>query len=262
MRERANVSKRVRFEVFKRDAFKCQYCGAEAPSVVLHVDHIKPASDGGSDDMLNLVTSCAGCNLGKSDVPLDDASAVAKSRAQMEELQERREQLEMMLEWRSGLASIAEQEVDVAVQEWDRLAPGFVPNDVGRRNLAKAIRKYGLRSVLDAMTKASDDYLRWDGATVTADSWEEAFKKVPGIAKYEEIRRKDPEGAKWLHVRNAACKRFGVYPNKAGQWLDAVRSWGGTIDEAWATVRNAHSYSTWSDEVDALLTSLRSENRE
>ena len=38
------ISKRVRFEVFKRDNFKCQYCGSEAPRVVLHVDHINPAS--------------------------------------------------------------------------------------------------------------------------------------------------------------------------------------------------------------------------
>lgn len=38
--DRRNVSKRTRFEIFKRDGFACQYCGAHPPSVLLHVDHI------------------------------------------------------------------------------------------------------------------------------------------------------------------------------------------------------------------------------
>lgn len=43
MREnkREPVGKKLRFEVFKRDKFTCQYCGAKAPDVVLHVDHIQ-----------------------------------------------------------------------------------------------------------------------------------------------------------------------------------------------------------------------------
>ena len=42
MAKRKNLSKSVRFEVFKRDSFKCQYCGKSAPDVVLEVDHIIP----------------------------------------------------------------------------------------------------------------------------------------------------------------------------------------------------------------------------
>ncbi len=43
------VGAKLRFDVFKRDAFTCQYCGKKAPDVVLHADHIKPRVDGGSD---------------------------------------------------------------------------------------------------------------------------------------------------------------------------------------------------------------------
>lgn len=39
--KRIAISKRVRFDVFKRDSFKCQYCGKSAPDVILEVDHIK-----------------------------------------------------------------------------------------------------------------------------------------------------------------------------------------------------------------------------
>lgn len=56
----------VRFEVFKRDGFTCQYCGAHPPEVVLEVDHIDPVAAGGSDDEGNLVTACFNCNRGKA----------------------------------------------------------------------------------------------------------------------------------------------------------------------------------------------------
>lgn len=74
MASRKSISKKLRFEVFKRDSFTCQYCGAHPPKVVLHVDHIDPVANGGSNNIDNLVTSCDCCNLGKgarllSDIP-------------------------------------------------------------------------------------------------------------------------------------------------------------------------------------------------
>lgn len=59
------VNRRVRFLVFERDSYTCQYCGRQAPDVVLHVDHRHPVSRGGTDDMANLVTACKDCNSGK-----------------------------------------------------------------------------------------------------------------------------------------------------------------------------------------------------
>jgi hypothetical protein len=64
------VSVRLRFEVFKRDEFTCQYCGSVSPDCVLEVDHVVPVARGGTDDLVNLITSCWECNRGKSDVPL------------------------------------------------------------------------------------------------------------------------------------------------------------------------------------------------
>ncbi|WP_064442601.1 HNH endonuclease [Hoyosella altamirensis] len=68
------VSKRLRYEVLRRDNHCCRYCGAKAPDVKLTVDHVTPAALGGSDDPSNLVSACAPCNSGKSssspDAPL------------------------------------------------------------------------------------------------------------------------------------------------------------------------------------------------
>lgn len=64
------ISKKVRFEVFKRDGFRCGYCGQSPPSVILELDHIDPKSKGGQDEINNYLTACFDCNRGKRDIPL------------------------------------------------------------------------------------------------------------------------------------------------------------------------------------------------
>lgn len=70
--KRKSTGKRLRFEIFKRDGFVCQYCGAQPPDVVLVVDHITPVAAGGTNDPMNLITACETCNQGKADKPLGD----------------------------------------------------------------------------------------------------------------------------------------------------------------------------------------------
>lgn len=53
----------IRRAVFERDGHRCTYCGAEDRP--LHADHRKPVARGGSDDLANLITACAPCNLRK-----------------------------------------------------------------------------------------------------------------------------------------------------------------------------------------------------
>ena len=67
------VSKRLRFEILRRDNYTCRYCGASAPDVVLHVDHVLAEALGGKNEASNLITACEDCNLGKSATTVDDA---------------------------------------------------------------------------------------------------------------------------------------------------------------------------------------------
>lgn len=62
------ISRRLRFEILRRDGHTCRYCGAMAPDVQLTVDHVTPVALGGSDDPSNLVAACADCNGGKSSI--------------------------------------------------------------------------------------------------------------------------------------------------------------------------------------------------
>lgn len=82
------VSRRLRFEILRRDGHTCRYCGAKAPDVALTVDHVIPLALGGGDEPNNLVTACQPCNAGKSSVPADaaivedvDAAALMFARA-------------------------------------------------------------------------------------------------------------------------------------------------------------------------------------
>jgi len=58
----------LRYQVLRRDNFKCVLCGrspATEPTVVLHVDHILAFSRGGKTKLENLRSLCQDCNLGK-----------------------------------------------------------------------------------------------------------------------------------------------------------------------------------------------------
>ena len=75
MVKRKSTGKRLRFSVFQRDQFTCQYCGAQPPDVVLVCDHITPVALGGETTIDNLITSCESCNQGKADRSLADRAA-------------------------------------------------------------------------------------------------------------------------------------------------------------------------------------------
>lgn len=91
------IGPKKRFEVLRRDGYRCRYCGRRQltqltdielqkemsavpvterqeimlrhigwkPDLELEVDHIIPRAGGGSDHISNLGTSCRDCNRGK-----------------------------------------------------------------------------------------------------------------------------------------------------------------------------------------------------
>src|SRR5262249_27868285 len=70
LRDYQPTPKRVaftRFNVFLRDRFTCQYCGARHRSADLTFDHVVPRSKGGLTSSENIVAACHACNQGKDD---------------------------------------------------------------------------------------------------------------------------------------------------------------------------------------------------
>lgn len=66
--KRKPIKPSLRFQVLKRDGYRCQMCGVTAKDgATLEIDHITPVSKGGSNDADNLQVLCRDCNAGKSD---------------------------------------------------------------------------------------------------------------------------------------------------------------------------------------------------
>ncbi len=193
------LSKRLRFEVFKRDCFRCQYCGVSGtePGVILHADHIVPKCEGGEDSLLNLTTACAACNQGKSGVPLKDTAASEKQLKQAQIAQLRNEQAKMIAQWVTELEDSLALEVQTVAQLWTTLT-GYAFNERGLTELKNAIRRYGVQEVIFVLRVAVDCFYWDDAGERQAESVEYtnkmAFKMLCNrhgrktkITKYKEI---------------------------------------------------------------------------
>ncbi len=63
---RSGLSLSLRFDIFRRDEYRCQICGfSTADGAKLEVDHKVPVVKGGSDETSNLWILCFRCNRGK-----------------------------------------------------------------------------------------------------------------------------------------------------------------------------------------------------
>lgn len=204
MAERKTLSKKIRFEVLKRDKFTCQYCGKSAPDVVLEIDHIKPVSKGGKNDIMNLVTSCKDCNRGKSNIELSDDSVVKRQQAQLQEMAERKEQLEMMLEWRESLNDFEEECVE-AVNDIFCYQTNWGISEHGKKKVKKWIAEFSLIEVLDATETAIDYY--YDGSE---ESWNTAFNKISGICYVKRKQKNDPQ-LYYINYTLKSLKNKGFY---------------------------------------------------
>ena len=116
------VSSMKRFEIFKRDGFKCQYCGRTPPAVILEVDHIVPVKSGGSSDEENLLTSCFDCNRGKVSRKLTTTAPDAVI-VRATETRERVKQLKAMQNHQLKIEELQEQSVKRIINTWIDVFP-------------------------------------------------------------------------------------------------------------------------------------------
>ena len=230
--ERTAIPKLVRFEVFKRDKFTCQYCGAKAPDVLLECDHIHPVAEGGTNEMLNLVTACNPCNNGKGARLLSENSAVEKQRSQMEALQDRREQLEMMIAWRDSLDREHLDEMEVVCARVETVSHGsFSPSEQGRDRLRRWLKRYGIEELLRAIDDAFEIYLKFDGDEVVDESSLRAFQKIGWALWTNRQLVEKPYINRLLYIQGICRNRFQTPRDKYLDYLEAFIIAGMSVDE-------------------------------
>lgn len=158
--ERKPLSKKMRFDVFKRDSFTCQYCGSNPPAVVLEVDHIHPVSKGGRNVVDNLITACFDCNRGKSAGLLtlipqsiaDKAEIIAEKMAQMKAFEK------MVRAKRKGEESSIDEVEDVFNSYFD----GYHFNPRFRESVRLFLQHINVFDLMDAMNRACSKIGRRD----------------------------------------------------------------------------------------------------
>lgn len=250
------LSKKIRFEVFKRDAFTCQYCGKKAPDVVLEVDHIEPISKGGKTVMLNLVTSCFDCNRGKRNVKLSDNSVIEKQKKALQELSEKQEQLKMLLKWRSGLLNIESQEIQAIQDAWEKTTT-YSLTGIGINNVKKLLRQFSLINILESID-ISTKYLKHEKGKITISSAEEAFNKMKGICyvrSLPEDKRKEYHmmGVLRFAIKNKYNQDYG-YSDKwvsiyTKQFIDA----GHNTDQLKTLIDKSETYREWENNIGKFI---------
>lgn len=251
---RKSISNKIRFEVFKRDSFKCQYCGTDATKSILHIDHIQPVSKGGDNSITNLITACFDCNMGKKARLLSDDSAVSLQKKQLDEVNERRNQLKMMMEWRNELKSIDKDTQDIAIAAFNDLLDDKSLNEIGKEYIIKALKKFTLTEVLDAI-EISSKYIdhRLDETAVN-QGVNKALSSIGGICN----NLRQPEHLQGINYIVGICANRFAYCNKwqLKSTLIKAHELGITLDdmkEAAIDCKNWSQFNNWINQSTGAL---------
>jgi len=248
---RQAISKKLRFEVFKRDSFTCQYCGAKAPEVVLNVDHIEPVAEGGTNDIINLVTACKDCNAGKRARRLSDDTVVRIQRKQSEESQEFLEQARAVLEWQRTLIDVEAQVTKGAADIFNHLIGDRSLNENGEDVLRKYIKKHGVDKVVSAMRASVESYLRRDyDGRVTDESVEKCLEMIPRIINVQDQRETKPYLKDIYYIRGILRNRFTYVNEKAAiKQMEQAYEAGVPLSSMKSLALEAKNWTEWHDSL-------------
>lgn len=255
---RDHIKKSVRFEVFKRDSFTCQYCGEKAPDVVLEIDHITPVSGGGGNDILNLVTACKACNAGKSDRPISDTAAIRKSRAQADELAQRRQQIEMIAEWHRGLLETDREALAMLERLWFD-AVDMVPEqnrltDEARDTLRVALRRYGFEAVCQSIFQVTAAYRSTPPSEREESSRNAAFWDITRRCTVIKADRDNPGVGRLFYIRGILRNRCNYLNERACiALLKEAFACGIDVDWMESLAKQASSWSMFRDVVNEQI---------
>jgi hypothetical protein len=223
--------------------------------VALQVDHIQPISKDGNDDILNYITSCSECNAGKGNRELSDETVLAKRKTQLDELQERREQLEMLFEWQRGLEDLEGQALYKVVEFWNDLTVPFSLTDNGISILRKTLKKYGVKEILESMRICIDQYVENNqNGDPTHESILKAFGYIERVCANRRRFEQKPYLKDLYYIRGIMRNRF-TYLNewKALSLMEKALKAGMDIDEIKSTAIDCRSWSHWRETIETFL---------
>lgn len=118
---------------------------------------------------MNLITSCHDCNSGKGKRKLSENNEVKKQQDQLRQLNEKREQIEMMLEWRNELLNFDNEQIDKIEELFSSYCTGRTFTESGRKTISKLIKKYGFIEVYDCTRISAETYYDTEDPETASD---------------------------------------------------------------------------------------------
>ena len=224
------LSPKKRFEVLKRDNFRCQYCGRNWKDVTLEVDHIIPESKWGTDDMSNLVACCRECNMGKWNTEIDEVSTSKIREADLgdriiKEFYEERNKLKLgtidqrtskllVISIRDDIQDLKEDAIYISCEKKEiEKDNNFHETDEIRKQRLEEYEKWG--EVMDSALALAYDRIsetaKWYIDDVIGDGWTWGTntEKLNYMISYYNC---DSDRTK------RAVKRYTLFPNKIKEW--------------------------------------------
>jgi hypothetical protein len=185
------VSKRLRYEILRRDNHTCRYCGATAPDAKLTVDHVTPTALGGTDTPDNLVTACEPCNSGKTSTPADVAivADVAEDAAR----------------WARAWQQAARQQGE------ESKSKGEIAKKVKARLVRACKESYGRTPTIPSDAAAS--VIRWVELGLP-------IAKINELADYTVSRRNIPVDGKWRYFAGCCWSSLREIEARTRELLD------------------------------------------
>lgn len=155
---REPIKQSVRFDVFNRDWFRCNYCGKSPEQwIKLQVDHIIPVAEWWGNEIENLVTACRDCNIGKSKKLI---WSKIKNRDLKQETKDMQEQIKILEKYYQFLKKKHEFErkqndIDLFIEiYWKE------PTDFWKPHVKKLIKRYWMDIAVDAWARFAESHVR------------------------------------------------------------------------------------------------------
>ena len=258
-----NLSPSLRRIILERDEFTCTECGQQVPKVLLYIDKIlSPETEdafAGQPEEDKYTCLCESCyKQAHGHLQFKAATRTA----------ERRQQLEMMVEWRRENRCLASDANAYLIDYINGKIEPYSLTKQGAQNVRKAIRKSNFTTALDAIDETFDHYVTYDkGEDINKASVDEFLSKIGG---YLYINSLPPVEKEMYHILNSCKSRFRWWDQQTAKglvlnYIDALREQGWSEDriledlktELLRASNEQRNWSQWTDLLEKWTSDIR-----
>ena len=258
-----NLSPSLRRIILERDEFTCTECGQQVPKVLLYIDKIlSPETEdafAGQPEEDKYTCLCESCyKQAHGHLQFKAATRTA----------ERRQQLEMMVEWRRENRCLASDANAYLIDYINGKIEPYSLTKQGAQTVRKAIRKSNFTTALDAIDETFDHYVTYDkGEDINKASVDEFLSKIGG---YLYINSLPPVEKEMYHILNSCKSRFRWWDQQTAKglvlnYIDALREQGWSEDriledlktELLRASNEQRNWSQWTDLLEKWTSDIR-----